>query len=48
MNNLVQELSEKYNKEESFIKNIIQMTINKGYEIDKVKIIVEKYLKSYI
>lgn len=46
--NLVKELSEKYNKEEIFIKNIIQMTINRGYDLSKVKLIVEQYLNSYI
>ena len=45
--NLVKELSEKYDKEEIFIKNIIQMTINKGYELNKVRKIVEQYLSSY-
>jgi len=45
--NLVKELSEKYDKEETYIKNIIQMTINKGYELNIAKKIVEHYLSSY-
>ena len=43
---IVKELSEKYNKEEIFIQNIIQITINKGYEFDEAKKIVENYLKT--
>lgn len=44
---LVKELSEKYEKDELFIRNIIQMTINKGYELNKAKQIVENYLNKY-
>ena len=43
--NVVKELSAKYNKEEIFIQNIIQMTINKGYKFDEAKSIVENFLK---
>lgn len=44
--NLVKELSEKYNKEEIFIKNIIQMTINKGYNLNETENIVENFLNN--
>lgn len=44
--NMAKELSEKYNKEESFIKNIIQMTINKGYNLNETENIVENFLKN--
>ena len=44
MDNMVKELSEKYNRDEVFIRNIIQMTLNKGYEINRARIIVEQYL----
>lgn len=44
--NLVKELSEKYNREEVFIGNIIQMTINKGYDLNEVENIVENFFEN--
>ena len=44
--NLVKELCKKYDKEETYIKNIIQMTINRGYNLNEVEIIVENFLKN--
>ena len=46
--NLVRELCEKYNKEEIFIENIIQMTINRGYKLSEIENIVENFLKIYV
>lgn len=43
---LAKELSEKYNREETFIKNIIQMTINRGYNLNETEHIVENFLKN--
>lgn len=44
--NLVKELSEKYNREEVFIGNIIQMTLNKGYDLNEVENIVENFFEN--
>ena len=42
---IVKELSEKYDRKEMFIRYIIRMTIDDGYELNEVKNIAENFLK---